>query len=64
MQANLIIFHPYDKGHWVLTAWKRKNDLFYIKYLDRKAFIFQECLVVNGQWPMTLIMMECVIRAI
>jgi len=24
IEADLILFHPYDKGHWVLTGWGRR----------------------------------------
>ncbi|GAB3325018.1 DUF5605 domain-containing protein [Larkinella ripae] len=33
IEADLIIFHPYDKGRWGFDSMGMKNDLFYIKYL-------------------------------
>lgn len=33
IEADLIIFHPYDKGRWGFDNMGMKNDLAYIKYL-------------------------------
>jgi hypothetical protein len=33
IEADLIIFHPYDKGHWGFDRMDRETDLRYIRYL-------------------------------
>jgi len=47
IQADVIIFHPYDKGHWGFDAMGKENDLFYIKYLTARLSSFR-----NVWWSM------------
>lgn len=47
IQADLIIFHPYDKGHWGFDNMGKENDLFYIKYLVARLSSFR-----NVWWSM------------
>jgi hypothetical protein len=47
IQADVIIFHPYDKGHWGFDSMGKANDLFYIKYLVARLASFR-----NVWWSM------------
>ncbi|WP_343110340.1 DUF5060 domain-containing protein [Mucilaginibacter sp.] len=47
IQADVIIFHPYDKGHWGFDSMGKANDLFYIKYLTARLSSFR-----NVWWSM------------
>jgi len=47
IQADVIIFHPYDKGHWGFDSMGKTNDLFYIKYLVARLSSFR-----NVWWSM------------
>lgn len=40
IQADIIIFHPYDKGRWGFDSMGLQNDLFYIKYLVSRLSAF------------------------
>ena len=33
IQADIILFHPYDKGHWGFDRMASETDIFYLKYL-------------------------------
>ena len=33
IEADIILFHPYDKGHWGFDSMGRENDGFYLKYI-------------------------------
>ncbi|KAA0993563.1 DUF5060 domain-containing protein [Dyadobacter aurulentus] len=41
IEADVIIFHPYDKGHWGFDSLGRENDLKYIKYLTARLSSFR-----------------------
>jgi hypothetical protein len=47
IQADLIIFHPYDKGRWGFDNMDKETDLRYIKYLVSRLSSFQ-----NVWWSM------------
>ncbi|EHQ27456.1 uncharacterized protein DUF4038 [Mucilaginibacter gracilis] len=47
IEADLIIFHPYDKGHWGFDSMGKENDLLYIKYLAARLSAFR-----NVWWSM------------
>ena len=47
IEADLILFHPYDKGRWGFDSMGMKNDLFYIKYLVARLSAYQ-----NVWWSM------------
>ena len=47
IEADLIIFHPYDKGRWGFDSMGVKNDMFYIKYLVARLSAYQ-----NVWWSM------------
>jgi hypothetical protein len=47
IEADLIIFHPYDKGRWGFDSMGLKNDLFYINYLVARLSAYQ-----NVWWSM------------
>jgi hypothetical protein len=47
IEADLIIFHPYDKGHWGFDSMGKQNDLAYIKYLAARLSSFK-----NIWWSM------------
>ena len=47
IEADLIIFHPYDKGHWGFDSMGRAADLQYIKYLVSRLSSFK-----NVWWSM------------
>ncbi|SEJ30443.1 Protein of unknown function [Dyadobacter koreensis] len=41
IEADIIIFHPYDKGHWGFDSLGKENDLRYIKYLTARLSSFR-----------------------
>src|SRR5690606_15429115 len=41
IEADLIIFHPYDKGRWGFDSMGRENDLRYIEYLVARMSAFK-----------------------
>ncbi|HSU50229.1 MAG TPA: DUF5060 domain-containing protein [Segetibacter sp.] len=41
IEADVIIFHPYDKGKWGFDSMGKKNDLQYIKYLVARLSSFR-----------------------
>jgi hypothetical protein len=41
IEADIIIFHPYDKGHWGFDNMGRENDLRYIQYLVARLGAFK-----------------------
>ena len=47
IEADIIIFHPYDKGHWGFDSLGKQNDLKYIKYLTARLSSFR-----NVWWSM------------
>lgn len=47
IEADVIIFHPYDKGHWGFDSLGKENDLKYIKYLTARLASFR-----NVWWSM------------
>ena len=47
IEADLIIFHPYDKGRWGFDSMGKQNDLLYIKYLTARLSSFR-----NVWWSM------------
>ena len=47
IEADLIIFHPYDKGRWGFDSMGKQNDLLYIKYLTARLSSFR-----NIWWSM------------
>jgi len=47
IEADIIIFHPYDKGHWGFDSLGKENDLKYIKYLTARLSSFR-----NVWWSM------------
>lgn len=47
IEADIIIFHPYDKGHWGFDSLGKENDLKYIKYLTARLSSFR-----NIWWSM------------
>lgn len=47
IEADLIIFHPYDKGRWGFDSMGKQNDLLYIQYLTARLSSFR-----NIWWSM------------
>lgn len=47
VEADVIIFHPYDKGHWGFDSLGKEHDLRYIKYLTARLSSFR-----NVWWSM------------
>lgn len=47
IEADIIIFHPYDKGHWGFDSMGREADLHYIQYLVSRLSSFR-----NVWWSM------------
>ncbi|MDQ3848914.1 MAG: DUF4038 domain-containing protein, partial [Thermoproteota archaeon] len=47
IEADLIIFHPYDKGHWGFDSMGKAADLLYIQYLVARLSSFK-----NVWWSM------------
>lgn len=41
IEADVIIFHPYDKGHWGFDSLGKENDLRYIRYLTARLASFR-----------------------
>ncbi len=41
VQADLILFHPYDKGRWGLDSMPREVNIRYIKYLTARLSSFK-----------------------
>ncbi len=41
IEADVIIFHPYDKGRWGFDSLGKENDLKYIKYLVARLSSFR-----------------------
>jgi hypothetical protein len=41
IEADLILFHPYDKGRWGFDAMPREVNLHYIKYLTARLSSFR-----------------------
>ncbi|TDE15588.1 DUF5060 domain-containing protein [Dyadobacter psychrotolerans] len=41
IEADVIIFHPYDKGRWGFDSLGMENDLKYIKYLTARLSSFR-----------------------
>ena len=47
IQCDLILFHPYDKGHWGFDQMTRANDLRYLRYVTARLSSFR-----NVWWSM------------
>jgi hypothetical protein len=47
IEADVIIFHPYDKGRWGFDSLGKENDLNYIHYLTARLSSFR-----NVWWSM------------
>ncbi|MEO6230545.1 MAG: DUF5060 domain-containing protein [Ferruginibacter sp.] len=47
IEADLIIFHPYDKGRWGFDSMGKQNDILYLKYLTARLSSFR-----NIWWSM------------
>src|ERR1051325_9848536 len=47
IEADVIIFHPYDRGHWGFDSMGKENDLKYIQYLVARLSSFR-----NVWWSM------------
>ena len=47
IEADIIVFHPYDKGHWGFDSLGKENDLKYIRYLTARLASFR-----NVWWSM------------
>jgi hypothetical protein len=47
IEADVIIFHPYDKGHWGFDSMGKEADLRYIQYLVARLASFR-----NVWWSM------------
>ena len=47
IEADLIIFHPYDKGKWGFDSMGKQNDILYLKYLTARLSSFR-----NIWWSM------------
>jgi hypothetical protein len=41
IEADIIIFHPYDKGRWGFDSLGKENDLRYIQYLTARLASFR-----------------------
>ncbi|MDR6808570.1 hypothetical protein J2Y45_005782 [Dyadobacter sp. BE34] len=41
IEADIIVFHPYDKGHWGFDSLGKENDLKYIRYLTARLASFR-----------------------
>lgn len=41
IEVDLILFHPYDKGHWGFDRMSHENDLRYLKYLIARIASFR-----------------------
>ena len=49
IEADVILFHPYDNGHWNLDKMNPEQASFYLRYLIARIASYQECLVVDGK---------------
>ena len=47
IQCDLILFHPYDKGHWGFDRMSHENDLRYLRYITARLSSFR-----NVWWSM------------
>lgn len=47
VQADLILFHPYDDGHWGFDCMPLETDLFYLRYAAARLGAFR-----NVWWSM------------
>lgn len=47
IEADLILFHPYDKGKWGFDSMGKENDIFYLKYITARLSSFR-----NVWWSM------------
>ena len=47
VQADLILFHPYDGGHWGFDCMPLETDLFYLRYAAARLGAFR-----NVWWSM------------
>lgn len=41
MEADLILFHPYDKGHWGFDRMDEETDAFYLRYVLARLSAFR-----------------------
>jgi hypothetical protein len=41
VEADIILFHPYDDGHWGFDKMSHETDLFYLKYLVARLASFR-----------------------
>ena len=49
IEADIILFHPYDDGHWGFDRMPAEADDRYLRYVDRAAGGVSQRLVVAGQ---------------
>jgi len=49
IEADLILFHPYDEGHWGFDRMDAASDDRYLRYVVARLAAVPECLVVDGQ---------------
>ena len=47
IEADLILFHPYDKGKWGFDSMGKENDIRYLKYITARLSSFR-----NVWWSM------------
>ena len=47
VEADLVLFHPYDKGHWGFDDLGRETDRFYLRYVIARLASFR-----NVWWSM------------
>ena len=40
VEADIILFHPYDEGHWGFDKMDRETDIFYLKYIVARLSSF------------------------
>ncbi|MVA75587.1 DUF5060 domain-containing protein [Auraticoccus sp. F435] len=48
IEADLILFHPYDKGHWGVDDMTPEEDRFYLRYVVARLAAFR-----NVWWSMS-----------
>lgn len=41
IEADLILFHPYDEGHWGFDRMPHETDIFYLKYIVARLSSFR-----------------------
>lgn len=41
IEADIILFHPYDEGHWGFDKMSHETDLFYLRYLVARLSSFR-----------------------